>query len=52
MICKCEDENYLNAMEHDGILLSMSYLKGSYVMSKPTGFTNLAVSAAYLASGS
>ena len=32
-------------------MLSMSYMKGRYVMSRPTGYTNLAVSAAFLASG-
>lgn len=39
-------------LEHDGVLLTMSYYKGTYVMSRPTGYTNLAVSAAFLASGS
>lgn len=33
----------------DGVLLSLSYFKGSYTMSRPTGFTNLAISAAFLA---
>ena len=51
IICRCSDENYLGVTEHDGVMLSMSYLKGSYVMSRPTGYTNLAVSAAFLASG-
>jgi len=32
-------------------MLSISYLKGSYIMSRPTGYTNLAVSAAFLAKG-
>ena len=52
IICKCTDENYLNVIEHDGVMLSQSYFKGSYVMSRPTGYTNLAVSATFLASGS
>lgn len=29
----------------------MSYMQGSYVTSRPTGYTNLAISAAFLASG-
>lgn len=41
----------MNVVEHEGVMLSLSYLKGSYVMSRPTGYTNLAVSAAFLASG-
>lgn len=44
IIGQCFDENYLNVLEHDGIMLSISYLKGSYVVSRPTGYTNLAVS--------
>ena len=51
IICRCSDENYLGVTEHDGVMLSMSYMKGRYVMSRPTGYTNLAVSAAFLASG-
>lgn len=51
IICQCKDENYLNVVEHDGVMLSMSYLKGTYIMSRPTGYTNLAVSPAFLASG-
>ena len=50
IICQCKDENYLNVVEHDGIIMSMSYLKGSYVTSRPTGYTNLAISAAFLSS--
>jgi hypothetical protein len=49
IIGQCSDENYLNVVEHDGIMLSISYLKGSYIVSKPTGYTNLAVSASFLA---
>lgn len=52
IICQCTNENYLNVIEHEGVMLSMSYMQGSYVMSRPTGYTNLAVSAAFLASGS
>lgn len=51
IICQCTDENYLNVLEQDGVLLSMSYFKGTYVKSRPTGYTNLAVSATFLASG-
>ena len=51
IICRCTDENYLGVTEHDGVMLSMSYMRGSYVMSRPTGYTNLAISAAFLASG-
>ena len=51
IICQCKDENYLNIIEHDGIMLSMSYFKGTYVWSRPTGYTNLAVSVTFLASG-
>ena len=41
----------MNLIEHEGVMLSQSYYKCSYVTSRPTGFTNLAVSAAFLASG-
>lgn len=51
IICQCTDENYLNVIEHEGVLLSMSYMKGTYVTSRPTGYTNLAISAAFLAPG-
>ena len=50
IICQSKDESYLNVMEHEGVMLSLSYLKSTYVTSKPTGYTNLAVSAAFLAS--
>jgi len=50
IICQCKEENYINVIEHENVMLSLSYFKGSYVASKPTGFTNLAVSAAFLAS--
>lgn len=50
IICQSKDESYLNILEHEGVMLSLSYLKGTYVTSKPTGYTNLAVSAAFLAS--
>ena len=52
IICQCSDENYLNVVEQDGIMLSLSYFKGSYVMSRPTGYTNFAISTSFLASGS
>jgi len=49
IICQCKDESYINVVENENVMLSLSYLKGSYVMSKPTGYTNLAISATYLA---
>lgn len=51
IIGKCSDENYLRVVDEndDGVLLSLSYFKGSFIMSRPTGFTNLAISAAFLA---
>ena len=51
IICQCTEENLLNETNQEGVLLRTSYLQGSYVMSRPTGYTNLAVSAAFLASG-
>ena len=52
IICQSTEENLLNQTDYEGVFLRTSYLQGSYVMSRPTGYTNLAVSAAFLASDS
>ena len=44
VICETKDETYLNVIEHNGLLLSMSYFACSYVVSQPTGYNNLSVS--------
>ena len=45
MICEAKAENYLeNFLESDGMSISMSALECSYVMSRPTGQMNLALS--------
>ena len=45
MICEVKAENYLeNFLESDGMSISMSHLECSYVMSRPTGQLNLALS--------
>mmetsp|Transcript_27556 Transcript_27556/g.34209 ORF Transcript_27556/g.34209 Transcript_27556/m.34209 type:complete len:163 (+) Transcript_27556:1415-1903(+) len=51
IICRCTDENYLNVIDSGDVSLSLSYLKASYVWSKPTGYTNAAISDAFLRKG-
>ena len=42
------NENYLDMQEKDGVVLSVSYVECEYVMSEPTGLTNLAIGPNYL----
>ena len=51
IICRSIDENYLNVIDSGDVSLSLGYLKASYVFSKPTGYTNLAISDAFLHRG-
>jgi len=43
-----KNENYLDMQEKDGVVLSVSYVECEYVMSEPTGHTNLAIGPKYL----
>jgi len=51
IICRALDENYLPVIDSGDVSLSISYLKSNYVFSKPTGYTNLAISGAFLHKG-
>ena len=51
IICRALDENYLPVIENGDVFLNISTLKSSYVKSKPTGYTNDAISAAFLQKG-
>lgn len=47
MILRGEDENYCGVIEKDGVLLSVTMVRCSFVESEPTGFTNLSVPAGF-----
>jgi len=48
LILRGNDESYINMVENEGVLLSLSYLNCEYVMSQPNLKTNLAVAESFL----
>lgn len=44
IICRALDENYLPVIDSGDVSLSISFLKSNFVLSKPTGYTNAAIS--------
>ena len=51
IICRNLDENMMFELMSGDTSLLLSYIKASYVYSKPTGFTNKAISEAFLRKG-
>ena len=51
IICRALDETYLPLIDNGDVSLNMSALKCNYVYSKPTGYTNSAISTAFLQRG-
>jgi|LauGreDrversion4_2_1035121.scaffolds.fasta_scaffold05714_1 hypothetical protein len=43
-----KNENYLDMIDNEGVVLSTSYLECEYVVSEPTGVTNLAAGPIFL----